>query len=164
MRKGILFLISIVASITLGFAQDSLAVQKYDFEQGDTMVNLNRINGGVLKYQVSDKANDVLLKNGLQIKEPAVIIVENPALLSDEFSIEIKCYTSEEEWFINDIYYKKGKLLNVKSDKIEMATTWRKEGKIYVVLATVCIVFLGLFLYVFWLDRKISNHCNCSGI
>lgn len=157
MKKSILFLFSLFISATIVSAQDSLMVQQYDYAAGDTMVNLNKINGGVLKYQLSEEANKILLDNGLKIEQPAIIIVENPTLLGNEFSIEIKCYTSESEWFINDVYYQKGKLLNVKSDKIEMATTWRKEGKMYVVLATVSLVFLGLFSYVFWLDRKVSN-------
>lgn len=156
MKKNILFLLSIL-SMTFVFAQDSLMVQQYDYAAGDTMVNLNKINGGVLKYQLSEDANQILVDNGLKIEQPAVIIVENPTLLGNEVLIEIKCYTSESEWFINDVYYQKGKLLNVKSDKIEMATTWRKEGKMYVVLATVSLVFLGLFSYVFWLDRKVSK-------
>lgn len=158
MKKILVIILSIVTVFHLQ-AQDSLTTvaAEYDFAAGDTMVNLNRINGGVLKYQLSEEASSVLSKNGLKVENPAVVIVENPALLQDEMSFEIKCYTSESEWFINEVVYQKGKLLNIKSDKIEMATTWRKEGKIYVVLATVCLVFLGLFSYLFILDKKVSK-------
>ena len=157
MKKVFVIILYIVAAFHLQ-AQDSLTVEtKYDFAAGDTMVNLNRINGCVLKFQLSEEATTILSENGLKIENPAVIIVEKPELLKDEMIFEVKCYTSESEWFINEIRYQKGKLLNVKSDKIEMATTWRKEGKIYVVLATVCLVFLGLFTYLFILDKKVSK-------
>lgn len=39
----------------------------------------------------------------------------------------------------------------------EMADEFRAEGKIYVVVAVVLIVLLGLFAYLFMLDRKITR-------
>mgnify|MGYP000881960469 CR=1 FL=1 len=39
---------------------------------------------------------------------------------------------------------------------VEMADQMRAEGKIYVVVAVVLIVFIGLILYLISLDRKIS--------
>ncbi|MFC4263784.1 CcmD family protein [Ferruginibacter yonginensis] len=43
------------------------------------------------------------------------------------------------------------------ANNVEMADTMRSNGKIYVVV-TVCVtILLGLFLYVFLIDRKISK-------
>ncbi len=39
---------------------------------------------------------------------------------------------------------------------VEMADQMRAEGKIYVVVAVVLIIFTGLILYLISLDRKIS--------
>lgn len=39
----------------------------------------------------------------------------------------------------------------------EMADGFRAEGKIYVVVAVIVIVLLGLFAYLFMLDRKITR-------
>lgn len=39
----------------------------------------------------------------------------------------------------------------------EQATGLRADGKIYVVVAVVVTILLGLFIYVFRLDRKISK-------
>ena len=39
----------------------------------------------------------------------------------------------------------------------EPATGMRSEGKIYVVVAVVVTILLGLFLYVISLDRKITR-------
>jgi CcmD family protein len=43
------------------------------------------------------------------------------------------------------------------SDKVEMADTLRSNGKIYIVVAVVVTILLGLILYVIRLDRKISR-------
>ena len=40
---------------------------------------------------------------------------------------------------------------------VEMADSFRSEGKIYVVVAIVLIVLLGLFAYLFLLDKKITR-------
>ncbi len=42
-------------------------------------------------------------------------------------------------------------------EKTEMADTMHSNGKIYVVVAVVVTILLGLILYVFRLDRKISR-------
>ena len=41
--------------------------------------------------------------------------------------------------------------------KVEMADTMRSNGKIYVVVAVCTTILLGLFIYVFILDKKISR-------
>ncbi|HXB42582.1 MAG TPA: hypothetical protein VNV85_00920 [Puia sp.] len=43
------------------------------------------------------------------------------------------------------------------SKKVEMADAMRSNGKIYVVVAVLVIILLGLILYVIRLDRKISR-------
>ena len=40
---------------------------------------------------------------------------------------------------------------------VEMADTMRSEGKIYVVVLIVAIVFTGLIIFAFLSDRKISR-------
>ena len=42
-------------------------------------------------------------------------------------------------------------------DKVEMADSMRSNGKIYVVVAVCLIILIGLFIYVFLLDKKISR-------
>ena len=39
----------------------------------------------------------------------------------------------------------------------EMATGFRSDGKIYVVISVLVVILAGLFLYVMTLDRKISK-------
>ncbi len=40
---------------------------------------------------------------------------------------------------------------------VEMADGLRSEGKIYVVVIVVAIITLGLFGYLFYLDKKLSK-------
>jgi len=40
---------------------------------------------------------------------------------------------------------------------VEMADTMRSEGKIYVVVAILLLIFAGLITYLILLDRKISK-------
>jgi len=40
---------------------------------------------------------------------------------------------------------------------VEMADTMRSSGKIYVVIATIAIVFVGLAIYLFSIDRRLKK-------
>lgn len=45
----------------------------------------------------------------------------------------------------------------VSGQPVEMADTMRSEGKIYVVVAIVLVIFMGLVAYLIMLDRKITR-------
>lgn len=42
-------------------------------------------------------------------------------------------------------------------NNVEMANAFRENGKIYVVVAVVVIIFVGLFVYLISLDKKVSR-------
>jgi len=42
-------------------------------------------------------------------------------------------------------------------EKVEMADAMRSNGKIYVVVAVCLTILLGLFAYLFYIDRKVAN-------
>jgi CcmD family protein len=46
---------------------------------------------------------------------------------------------------------------SIADKKVEMADVMRSNGKIYVVVAVLVIILIGLILYVVRLDRKISK-------
>ena len=48
-------------------------------------------------------------------------------------------------------------ILFAQDTKPEMADVMRSNGKIYVVVAVRLTILIGLFIYVFLLDRKISR-------
>lgn len=48
-------------------------------------------------------------------------------------------------------------LVQAQDSTIEMADVMRENGKIFVVVAVVLAILIGLFLYLIRLDKKISN-------
>jgi CcmD family protein len=48
-------------------------------------------------------------------------------------------------------------MVSAQTDTVEMADTLRANGKIYNVVAVVSIVFLGIALYLFYIDRKVKK-------
>jgi CcmD family protein len=40
---------------------------------------------------------------------------------------------------------------------VEMADAFRSSGKIYVVIATIVIIFIGLAIYLFSIDRRLKK-------
>lgn len=42
-------------------------------------------------------------------------------------------------------------------ESVEMADSFRAEGKIYVLLTMILIILIGFILYIILLDRKISR-------
>lgn len=42
-------------------------------------------------------------------------------------------------------------------NEIEMATGLRSDGKIYVVILVMLVIFLGLAVFLFMLDRRVSK-------
>ena len=41
--------------------------------------------------------------------------------------------------------------------QVEMADTFRKEGKIYTVVAIVGTVMAGIFIYAFFIDKRLTR-------
>lgn len=48
-------------------------------------------------------------------------------------------------------------LFSLLQNEVEMADTFRQEGKIWVVVAVIAAVSIGILIYLFTLDRKISK-------
>jgi hypothetical protein len=47
--------------------------------------------------------------------------------------------------------------VGIAQDTIDMADTMRSNGKIYVVVGVISIIFLGIIIYLIRLDSKISR-------
>lgn len=128
------------------------------YYKGDTIANLNALNNGIKSYQISDESKRTIENNGLKITDGAIVILEFIDSLKKDFQFDVKTIASDEETYENTIKVKvKNKdirLVNVTSDKIEMATGFRKEGKIYVVIAVSMILFFTVIGYLIYLERK----------
>jgi hypothetical protein len=129
------------------------------FELGDTLIDLNKVNGGIVKFQIADDDKLNLKNSGFEIINPGIIKVKDTSLINN-FQVEIKSFASDDEWYINTVKFNvenRNNLIYIQSDKIEMATGWRKDGKIMVVIAVVMILFFMVIGYLFYLDRKINK-------
>ena len=48
-------------------------------------------------------------------------------------------------------------VVNSSTDAVEMADILRSDGKIYIVVITILLIFFGLFFYMWQTDKKISK-------
>lgn len=60
-------------------------------------------------------------------------------------------------FFILSLFVFNLPLMAQEKNDVEMADTLRSNGKIYVVVAVVVVILIGLFLYLIRIDRKISR-------
>ncbi len=65
------------------------------------------------------------------------------------FSQELDSLKTGEKYSITDADYN--------NDSVEMADFMRSNGKIYVVVGVILIIFTGLIVYTISIDRKISK-------
>ena len=45
----------------------------------------------------------------------------------------------------------------VLADNIEMADIMRSNGKIYVVVTVIAIIFIGLMIYLYYIDHRVKK-------
>jgi CcmD family protein len=50
-----------------------------------------------------------------------------------------------------------GAVFAQQAQQVEMADTMRSSGKIYVVIATIVIIFAGLAVYLFSIDKRLKK-------
>ena len=43
------------------------------------------------------------------------------------------------------------------AQEVEMATDLRSSGKIYIVIAVIAVIFIGLAIYLFSIDRRLKK-------
>jgi hypothetical protein len=55
-------------------------------------------------------------------------------------------------------------VMSVAKEKPQMAGLMRSNGKIYVVVAVLLIILIGLFIYLINLDRKLSRLEKVAGL
>lgn len=126
------------------------------FQPGDTLVNLNILNRGVVKAQAGiDMDTNLFHLSG----EGIITAKTSLDSLIGKQVFSVKTTSSETETYDNTItlsFQTTPALIQVHSDKIEMATGLKKDGKIWVVVAVSLILFLGLVGYLVVLDRKLK--------
>jgi hypothetical protein len=137
---------------TVYAVQDSLTAYA---ETPDTLLDLNRSLGGLKELVI---ARETIIPQAVAVTPEGLIILRTPsALKAESYAFELKAVASNEEVYLVSIKIsRKGNMVLVStvSDKIDMATGFRKEGKIYVVVAVSLILFCVLIGYLIFLDRR----------
>lgn len=162
--KNIFLLLVLSIGINVFGQNDSLVdpnintVNLKSFKTGDTILNLNALNNGIISFQLPKESKSVMTENGLDTLKGGIIVLVADSLIKKNFGFEIKTFASDNEWYINTIRIKvvdnNIQLIHVTSDKIEMATGFRKEGKIFVVIGVSMILFFVIISYLIALERK----------
>lgn len=160
MMKKIILILSLSAGLGIMAQTDTLTNVEplKNFSKGDTVVNLNSLNNGIKSFQLPKESKNIMTQNGLDTLKGGIIILVNDTLLKKNFGFDIKTFANDNEWYINTINIKVNNgdigLIHVSSDKIEMATGFRKEGKIFVVVGVSMILFFVIISYLIALERK----------
>ncbi len=162
--KYLVLIFSVLISINLCAQNEEESFFKSSiWQEGDTLVNFNRIhNNSVKTVEIS---TEVRLPDFLTFTQDGILIFEKSVNKIDKkISFELKTTTLDGEVYINvvSIYTNRNQIpiVIVNTDKIDMATGWRADGKIYVVVAVSLVLFLFLAIYLAIIDRKVSKFDN----
>ena len=82
----------------------------------------------------------------------SILVAQKEVITADTINHDNKTYVVIPKG-ANTLEYKNTTYIVVP----EMADKMRKDGKIYIVVAVCFTILIGLFMYVFFLDRKISR-------
>lgn len=123
----------------------------------DTLVDLNKQLNGLKEWTV---ASSVIVPEAIQITKEGLIILTDSKLKADVYNFEVKATSHENEVYtVNVKITRDGQNVTstIVADKIDMATGFRKEGKIYVVVAVSLILFSVIVIYLIFLDRRMRK-------
>lgn len=124
---------------------------------GDTLINFNALLGGVRSISMPQ---DQRLPEGLSLHPEGLLLGSDSLLLYRADPLNFKVETGN-----GDVYEvqmkarRKGEqtLLIIQTDRIEMATGWRKDGKIWVVIVVSLIVFTAIVAFLLYLERRLRR-------
>ncbi|MDA0310450.1 MAG: hypothetical protein O3C46_06985 [Bacteroidetes bacterium] len=121
----------------------------------DTLVDLNRLNGGVKSFQVGECDTTFF-----ELSSTAQVLLKKQlAAQAFPYRISVKCQSTEGVYVENQIEIwqsAEDRTIYVEANVIEMATGMRKDGKIWVVIAVVFTLFTGVVVYLIYLQRKLN--------
>lgn len=128
-----------------------------DFQR-DTLVDLNAQLKGVKEITFP---KDAIIPDAIEITPQGVIILKSTDLMKAEsYAFELKAVSNIDEVYIVQVNIKRenGKyLVSTVSDKIDMATGFRAEGKIYIVVVVCLILFTVVITYLTLMDRRMRK-------
>jgi len=122
----------------------------------DTLVDLNRLNGGIRSFQVGNCDTSLFEVSGKGV----LFSKGNIPSSAHPYRIDIKSQTTEGVYVDNHIELwqtEQGRIVYIEANVIEMARGMRKDGKIWVVIAVVFVLFGSVLGYLLFLQKKIRG-------
>lgn len=145
------------ANVLMGPAADTVFLLPSEFVP-DTLVDLNRQLGGIKEVVVP---KGTVIPEAIEITPTGqIILLSDAKLVAESYKFELKVTASDKEAYIVQVKIAKNGdkiVISTVSDKIEMASGFRSEGKIYVVVAVSLVLFTVLTLYLVFLDRRLRG-------
>lgn len=124
----------------------------------DTLADLNKHLNGIQEVTVPKGA---VIPEAVEVTPQGQIILLNDAgLKAKSYKFELKVTASDKEVYIVQVKIARNGdkiVVSTLSDKIDMATGFRSEGKIYVVVAVSMVLFIVLVTYLVLLDRRMRK-------
>jgi len=148
----------IMGILTGVFIFTQVAAAPPTIQAGDTLVNLNRLNRGVVQAQpgaATDTSVFMISADGMVIAKKDLPVHQS----AETHRLSIKTMHSDRVYFDNDIFIQVDStktLIHVNSDEIEMATGMRADGRIWVVVISSLLIFFTLLGYLIRLERKLK--------
>jgi len=145
------------SALRVAVPADTVTSDKIMVMEPDTLVDLNKQLGGLAEVTV---AKGVVIPDAILVTPEGLIILRSPNLLNaDAYNFEVKARAEHEEYIISVKVRRSGDkiLVTTVADKIDMATGFRAEGKIYVVVAVSLVLFAVLVTFLIILDRRLRR-------
>lgn len=163
-RNGSCLLFLFLAGVFAGYAQNQVPANGVGplVQKDEIVTDLSLVISNIKEVIIPQgKKIHELVPQGLEINEKAQVKVTDPTLLTDDdYVIDLKVSTTDGVFYNTTIRLlrKNDRLVTaVITDKIEMAEGWRKDGKIYVVIAVSLTLFIVIIGFLVSLSRSTAK-------
>lgn len=136
---------------------NSLSSYSLAQNQNDTIIDFNQLLRGVKTLSMP---SDQILPNGISLSDDAILKGQDSVLWQMSGALYFKAEVSDGEFYeitLSTRQLNGSKFVLIHTDKIEMATGWQKEGKIYVVVAVALVVFSAIVAFLVYLEKRLRK-------
>jgi hypothetical protein len=123
----------------------------------DTLLNFNSLLGGARRIAMPREQE---LPEGLSLHSEGLLLGPDSLLFKQTSPLSFKVETGNGDVYEIQVQARRRgarTFLVIQTDRIEMATGWRKEGKIWVVVVVSLIVFAAIVAFLLYLERRLSR-------
>lgn len=123
----------------------------------DTLVNFNRLLGGITAVT---QPGEQTLPQGLALTTDGSLLGSYEILMSLRDPLFFKLETGNGDVYEVSVSGRQQSGKNfvlIQTNLIEMATGWRRDGKIWVVVATALLVFFAIIGFLLHLERRLRK-------